>query len=142
MRGIPWRACRCSRHVSMGMRVRDKIPEDQGQPYLVKKRTKWMTNCKPSELPSLRCDGTHSHVRLEGGTLTKRAASCPVSLVAYTESGRKGQKIAKTANYPKDPTHVMIPESLHELEHCVQVAYTQNTLQVFCIPLCRNGIGL
>ena len=48
-----------------GMRVRDEIPEDQGQPYLVKKPTKWMTNCKPlAELLSLRCDGTHSHVRL------------------------------------------------------------------------------
>ena len=65
-----------------GMRVRDEIPEDQGQPYLVKKPTKWMTNCKPlAELLSLRCDGTHSHVRLEGGTLTRRAASYPVSLV-------------------------------------------------------------
>ena len=24
-----------------------------------------------------------------------------------------------------------IPESLHESEHCVQVAYTQNTLQAY-----------
>ena len=32
-----------------GMRVRDEIPEDQGQPYLVKKPTKWMTNCTLSK---------------------------------------------------------------------------------------------
>ena len=116
-----------------GMRVRDEIPEDQGQPYLVKKPTKWMTNCKPlAELLSLRCDGTHSHVRLEGGTLTKRAASYPVSLVRdILKVVMKVKQLAKTANYPKDPAHVMIPESLQESEHCVQVAYTQNTLQAY-----------
>ena len=116
-----------------GMRVRDEIPEDQGQPYLVKKPTKWMTNCKPlAELLSLRCDGTHSHVRLEGGTLTKRAASYPVSLVRdILKVVVKVKQLAKTANYPKDPAHVMIPESLQESEHCVQVAYTQNTLQAY-----------
>ena len=116
-----------------GMRVRDEIPEDQGQPYLVKKPTKWMTNCKPlAELLSLRCDGTHSHVRLEGGTLTKRAASYPISLVRdILKVVVKIKQLAKTANYPKDPAHVMIPESLQESEHCVQVAYTQNTLQAY-----------
>ena len=116
-----------------GMRVRDEIPEDQGQPYLVKKPTKWMTNCKPlAELLSLRCDGTHSHVRLEGGTLTRRAASYPISLVRdILKVVVKVKQLAKTANYPKDPAHVMIPESLQESEHCVQVAYTQNTLQAY-----------
>ena len=116
-----------------GMRVRDEIPEDQGQPYLVKKPTKWMTNCKPlAELLSLRCDGTHSHVRLEGGTLTKRAVSYPVSLVRdILKVVVKVKQLAKTANYPKDPAHVTIPESLQESEHCVQVAYTQNTLQAY-----------
>ena len=64
------------------MRVRDEIPEDQSQPYLVKKPTKWMTNCKQlADLLSPRCEGNHSHVRLEGGNLTKRAASYPISLV-------------------------------------------------------------
>ena len=116
-----------------GMRVRDEVPEDQGQPYLVKKPTKWMTNCKPlAELLSLRCDGTHSHVRLEGGTLTKRAASYPISLVRdILKVVVKIKQLAKTANYPKDPAHVMIPESLQESEHCVQIAYTQNTLQAY-----------
>ena len=46
--------------------------------YGVKKPTKWMTNCKQlAELLSLRCEGNHSHVRLEGGNLTKQAASYP-----------------------------------------------------------------
>ena len=116
-----------------GMRVRDEIPEDQGQPYLVKKPTKWMTNCKPmADLLSLRCDGSHSHVRLEGGTRTKRAASYPVSLVRdILKVVVKVKQLAKTANYPKDPVHVTIPESLQESEHSVQVAYTQNTLQAY-----------
>ena len=85
-----------------------KFPEDQGQPYLVKKPTKWMTNCKPlAELLSLRCDGTHSHVRLEGGMLTKRAASYPTSLVRdILKVVVKVKQLAKTANYPKDPAHV------------------------------------
>ena len=116
-----------------GMRVRDEIPEDQGQPYLVKKPTKWMTNCRLlAELLSLRCDGTHSHMRLEGGMLTKRAASYPVSLVRdILKVVVKVKQLAKTANYPKDPAHVTIPESLQESERCVQVAYTQNTLQAY-----------
>ena len=31
-----------------GMRVRDEISEDQNQAYLIKKPTKWMTNCRPT----------------------------------------------------------------------------------------------
>ena len=116
-----------------GMRVRDEIPDDQGQPYLVKKPTKWMTTCKQlAELLSLRCDGSHTHVRLEGGTLTKRAASYPVSLVRdILKVVAKVKQLAKTAKYPKDPLHVTIPESLLESEHCVQVAYTPNTLRAY-----------
>ena len=65
-----------------GMKVRDEIPEDASQPYLIKKPTKWKTNCRLlAELLSLRCEGNHVHARLEGGTLTKRAASYPFSLV-------------------------------------------------------------
>ena len=92
-----------------------------------------MTNCKPlAELLSLQCDGSHSHVRLEGGTLTKRAASYPISLVRdILKVVVKVKQLAKTANYPKDPAHVTIPELLHESEHCVQAAYTQNTLQAY-----------
>ena len=126
-------ACKGIGTKEKGMRVRDEIPEDHGQPYLVKKPTKWMTHCRPlAELLSLRCDGTHSHVRLEGGTLTKRAASYPVSLVRdILKVVVKVKQLAKTANYPKDPTHVTIPESLQESEHGVQVAYTQKTIQAY-----------
>ena len=49
-----------------GMRVRDEMPEDPNQPYLVKKPTKWMTNCKMlTDVLSLRCESNHSHLRLE-----------------------------------------------------------------------------
>ena len=43
----------------------------------------------------------------------------------------KVKQLAKTANYPKDPTHVIIPDSLQESERAVQVAYTQNTLTAY-----------
>ena len=73
---------------------------------LVKKPTKWMTNCKPlADLLSL--------VKLEGGNLTKKAASYPISLVRdILKVVVKVKQLAKTANYPKDPAHVTIPESL------------------------------
>ena len=41
-----------------------------------------MRNCEQlADLLSLRCESNHSHVRLEGGNLTKRAALHPISLV-------------------------------------------------------------
>ena len=65
-----------------GMKVRDEVPEDASQPYLIKKPTKWMTNCRLlADMLYLRCEGNHAHARLEGGTLTKRAASYPFPLV-------------------------------------------------------------
>ena len=92
-----------------------------------------MTNCKQlADFLSLRCGGNHSHVRLEGGNLTKRAASYPISLVRdILKVITKVKQLAKTAKYPKDPTHVIITESLRESEHAVQVAYTQNTLTAY-----------
>ena len=83
------------------------LEDDNNQLREQKKPTKWMMNCKPlAELPSLQGDGTHSHARLEGGTLTKRAASCPVSLVRMVVV--EVEQLALTANHPKDPTHVMM----------------------------------
>ena len=43
----------------------------------------------------------------------------------------KIKQLVETANYRQDVAHVMIPESLQESEHCVQVAFTQNTLQAY-----------
>ena len=113
-----------------GMKVRDEIPEDPTQPYLIKKPTKWMTNCRPlAELLSLRCEGNHSHVRLEGGNLTKKAASYPLPLVRdILKVVSKVKQTFGTANYPKDPMHMTIPESLVESEHAIQVVYNQSTM--------------
>ena len=113
-----------------GMRVRDEIPEDPTQPYLIKKPTKWMTNCRQlADLLSLRCEGNHSHVRLEGGNLTKRAASYPLPLVRdILKVISKVKQIFGNANYPRDPMHMMIPESLTESEHAIQVVYNQSTM--------------
>ena len=113
-----------------GMKVRDEIPEDPTQPYLIKKPTKWMTNCRQlADLLSLRCEGNHSHVRLEGGNLTKRAASYPLPLVRdILKVVSKVKQTFGTANYPKDPMHMTIPESLMESEHAIQVVYNQSTM--------------
>ena len=113
-----------------GMRVRDEIPEDPTQPYLIKKPTKWMTNCRQlADLLSLRCEGNHSHVRLEGGNLTKKAASYPLPLVRdILKVVSKVKQTFGTANYPKDPMHMTIPESLMESEHAIQVVYNQSTM--------------
>ena len=113
-----------------GMKVRDEIPEDPTQPYLIKKPTKWMTNCRQlADLLSLRCEGNHSHVRLEGGNLTKKAASYPLPLVRdILKVVSKVKQAFGTANYPKDPMHMTIPESLMESEHAIQVVYNQSTM--------------
>ena len=113
-----------------GMKVRDGIPEDPTQPYLIKKPTKWMTNCRQlADLLSLRCEGNHSHVRLEGGNLTKKAASYPLPLVRdILKVVCKVKQTFGTANYPKDPMHMTIPESLMESEHAIQVVYNQSTM--------------
>ena len=113
-----------------GMKVRDEIPEDPTQPYLIKKPTKWMTNCRQlADLLSLRCEGNHSHVRLEGGTLTKKAASYPLPLVRdILKVISKVKQAFGTANYPKDPMHMTIPESLMESEHAIQMVYNQSTM--------------
>ena len=113
-----------------GMKVRDEIPEDPTQPYLIKKPTKWMTNCRQlADLLSLRCEGNHSHVRLEGGNLTKKAASYPLPLVRdILKVVSKVKQTFGTANYPKDPLHMTIPESLMESEHAIQVVYNQSTM--------------
>ena len=113
-----------------GMKVRDEIPDDPTQPYLIKKPTKWMTNCRQlADLLSLRCEGNHSHVRLEGGNLTKKAASYPLPLVRdILKVVSKVKQAFGTANYPKDPMHMTIPESLTESEHAIQVVYNQSTM--------------
>ena len=99
-----------------GMKVRDEMPEDPSQPYLIKKPTKWMTNCRlMAEMLSLRCEGKHAHARLEGGTLTKRAASYPFSLVRdFLKTINKVKQTYGNANYPRDPIHMTIPDSLVE----------------------------
>ena len=112
------------------MKVRDEIPDNPTQPYLIKKPTKWMTNCRQlAELLSLRCEGKHSHVRLEGGNLTKKAASYPFPLVRdILKVVSKVKQTFGTANYPRDPVHMTIPESLTESEHAIQIVHNQSTM--------------
>ena len=89
-----------------------------------------MTNCRQlADLLSLRCEGNHSHVRLEGGNLTKKAASYPFPLVRdILKVISKVKQIFGNANYPRDPVHMTIPESLTESEHAIQIVYNQSTM--------------
>ena len=82
-----------------------------------------MTNCRQlTDLLSLRCEGNHSHVRLEGGNLTKRAASYPLPLVRdILKAVSEVKQSFGNANHPKDPMHMTISESVTESEHAVQV---------------------
>ena len=56
--------------------------KDTDQPILVKKPTKWMTNCPSlATLLSVRCTGGHEHSKLEGSRRTLQASKYPTSLV-------------------------------------------------------------
>ena len=61
--------------------------------------------------------------------LTKKAASYPLPLVRdILKVVSKVKQTFGTANYPKDPMHMTIPESLMESEHAIQVVYSQSTM--------------
>ena len=124
-----------------GVHVRDAIPEDPNQPYLIKKPTKWMTNCTKCWRISLRYEGNRSHVRLEGGNLTK-AESYPTSLVRkILKVIRRIKQISRKTNYPKDHIHMTIPESLRESEHVIQIIYSHNTSSAHDVEPPRECYG-
>ena len=117
------------------MRVRDEVPEDPSVPYLVKKPTEWMTNCKwLADLLSVRCDGNHTHVKLEGGSLTKKAQSYPPALVSeILKTVGNLKRVVRNANRPRDPLHTTFPEDLQPYESMLGITYSQNTLTAFDI---------
>ena len=69
--------CRWGMHLS-----EEKENQGTDQAVLVKKPTKWMTNCPLlATLLGARCLGGHEHSRLEGSQRTLQAAKYPTSLV-------------------------------------------------------------
>ena len=61
--------------------------------------------------------------------MTKKAASYPFPLVRdILKTIGKVKQIYCNANYPRDPVHMTIPDSLLESEHAIQIVYSQSTM--------------
>ena len=94
--------------------------ENQGteQSVLVKKPTKWMTNCSAlATILGVRCTGGHEHSKLEGSKRTAQASRYPTTLAQGIINTIKRVKCRLTdANHARDPAHFLIPETLRQTE--------------------------
>ena len=109
--------------------------ENQGtdQSVLVKKPTKWMTNCSLlANLLSVRCTGGHEHSKLEGSKRTAQASKYPTSLVqGMLNVVRKLKTRLVDANHSRDPVHFMIPEGLRQTEDEISLVCSQKQMSIF-----------
>ena len=109
--------------------------ENQGtdQAVLVKKHTKWMTNCLSlAALLGLRCTGGHEHSRLEGSQRTLQASRYPTTLVqGILNVVRKLKTRLVDANHARDPVHLMIPESLRQTEDEISLVCNRKQMSIF-----------
>ena len=121
--GVTGDMCRWGMHLT-------EEKEDQGadQAVLVKKPTKWMTNCPLlATMLGVRCLGGHEHSRLEGSHRTLQASKYPVSLVqGVLNACRKLKNRMVDANHAKDPIHFRIPESLRQTEDEISLVCNRN----------------
>ena len=117
-----------------GMRLVEER-ENQGidQPVLVKKPTKWMTNCSLlATLLGVRCTGGHEHSRLEGSKRTLQASKYPTPLVqGILNVIRKWKTRLVDANHSRDPVHFMIPESLRQTEDEISLVCNRKQMSIF-----------
>ena len=114
------------------------LPEEshnQGtdQSILVKKPTKWMTNCPVlASTLGLRCSGGHEHSKLEGARRTSQASSYPTALVQGILNTLKRVKARLAdANHARDPTHFMIPESLRQTEDEISLVCNRKQMSIY-----------
>ena len=110
------------------------LPEEshnQGteQSVLVKKPTKWMTNCPAlASTLGVRCNGGHEHSKLEGAKRTFQASSYPIALVQGILNTLKRVKVRLAdANHARDPTHFTIPELLRQTEDEISLVCNRKT---------------
>ena len=113
------------------------LPEEidnQGTEHsvLVKKPTKWMTNCPAlASLLGIRCTGGHDHSKLEGSKRTVQASRYPTSLVtAILNTVKKVKGRLVDANHARDPVHFMIPETLRQTEDEISLVCNRKQMSI------------
>ena len=120
--------CRWGMHLS-------EESHNQGteQPVLVKKPTKWMTNCPAlASTLGVRCVGGHEHSKLEGSKRTLQASSYPTALVQGILNTLKRVKVRLAdANHARDPTHFMIPELLRQTEDEISLVCNRKQMSIY-----------
>ena len=120
--------CRWGMHLS-------EESDNQGTEHsvLVKKPTKWMTNC-PALTPLLgvRCTGGHDHSKLEGSKRTAQASKYPTSLGnAILNTIKKVKGSLTDANHARDPVHFMIPEILRQTEDEISLVCNRKQMSIY-----------
>ena len=120
--------CRWRMHL-----LEEKESQNTDQPVLVKKPTKWMTNCPSlAALLNIRCLGGHEHSKLEGSRRTLQASKYPTSLVqGILNVVRKLKTCLVDANHSKDLVHFMIPESLRQTEDEISLVCNRKQMSIF-----------
>ena len=120
--------CRWGMHLS-------EESHNQGteQSVLVKKPTKWMTNCPAlASTLGVRCNGGHEHSKLEGAKRTLQASSYPTTLVQGILNTLKRVKVRLAdANHARDPTHFMIPELLRQTEDEISLVCNRKQMSIY-----------
>ena len=114
------------------------LPEEssnQGTEHsvLVKKPTKWMTNCSAlASLLGVRCTGGHEHSKLEGSKRTSQASKYPTALVnGILNTIKKVKSRLTDANHARDPVHFMIPESLSQTEDEISLVCNRKQMSIY-----------
>ena len=120
--------CRWETHLA-----EERKTQGTDQPVLVKKPTKWMTNCPSlAILLGVRCTGGHEHSKLEGSRRTLQASKSPTSLVqGILNLVRKLKTRLVDANHSRDPVHFMIPESLRQTEDEIALVCNRKQMSRF-----------
>ena len=120
--------CRWGMHLS-------EESHNQGteQSVLVKKPTKWMTNCLAlAATLGVRCIGGHEHSKLEGSKRTLQASSYPTALVQGILNTLKRVKVRLAdANHARDPTHFTIPEMLRQTEDEISLVCNRKQMSIY-----------
>ena len=114
------------------------LPEEssnQGTEHsvLVKKPTKWMTNCSAlASLLGVRCTGGHEHSKLEGSKRTAHASKYPTALVnGILNTIKKVKSRLIDANHARDPVHFMIPEILRQTEDEISLVCNRKQMSIY-----------
>ena len=100
---------------------------------LVKKPTKWMTNCPAlASLLGVRCTGGHEHSKLEGSKRTAQASKYPTALVhGILNTVKKVKSRLTDANHARDPVHFMILEMLRQTEDEISLVCNRKQMSIY-----------